>query len=267
LASAGRFESEPRQCCSRRHRTKGFIDRSLARNRAETGGFYRQDVPQLVRLRVELADSPGSLAVVAAVIAKQGGNITAIDVHRSRPETAVDEIVVEFPDDVDLNGVRAALADSGGGTLLSHQSAKRADPVVQTLRRAVELSQSSSLSPDDELAAAVAELCSSPAVWVSGGDEARTYDAGRFALERHGAVAVRSGQVPPGLQATLPDGDVWLLAVPDLDLGERDRVVFIARPLDLKFTATEIARVEALMALYDELVRLRGFDRSPVGPN
>jgi hypothetical protein len=213
-------------------------------------------MPQLVRLRVELADSPGSLATVAAVIAGQGGNITAVDVHHSKPAPAVDEIVVDFPDDADLNGVRKALAESGAATLLSHQSAKRADPMVQTLRRVVDVLRSSSSSPDEELTAAVAELCSSPAVWVSTGEKARHYEAGRFAIERHGAVALRSAEVPPELQATLPDGDVWLLAVPDLNPSGQARVVFVARPIDLEFTTTEITRIEAVTAVFDELARL-----------
>ena len=48
---------------------------------------------------------PGVIArtlFVAAVIAGQGGNITAVDVHSGHSETAVDEIVVDFPDRTDL---------------------------------------------------------------------------------------------------------------------------------------------------------------------
>jgi hypothetical protein len=212
---------------------------------------------QLVRLRVELADSPGSLATVAGVIAGLGGNITAVDVLRGRPATAVDEIVVDFPDDVELGRVRQSIADSGAATLLSHQSAKRVDPVIQLLRRAVELLQSPVSSPEEALTAAVADLCSSPAVWVSTAEEAEGYETGRFALKEHGAVTVRTTEVPPPLRDALPGGEVWLLAVPDLDLDGRTRVVFVARPLDLAFTVTEISRIEALTALHDELARLR----------
>src|SRR5579859_1221824 len=231
---------------------------------SETTYLYLLCMPQLVRLRVGLADSPGSLATVATVIARHGGNITAVDVHRSGPETAVDEIVVDFPDDADLNGVREALADSGAATLLSHQSARRADPMVQTLRRVIDLLRSPESSADNELTAAVAELCSSPAVWVSNGDQANRYEAGRFAIERHGAVALRSAEVPQELRPTLPEGEVWLLAVPDLDPGGRGRVVFVARPVDLEFTATEITRIETVTALFDELARLRAGTKADV---
>jgi hypothetical protein len=212
---------------------------------------------QLVRLRVELADSPGSLATVAGVIARHGGNITAVDVQRSLPTTAVDEIVVDFPDDVELAQLRRAIADSGAATLLSHQSARRVDPVVQLLQRAVEVLRAPALAPEEALTAAVAELCSSPAVWVSTAGDADQYETGRFALKEHGAVTIRSRDVPPPLRGALPEGEVWLLAVPDLDLDGQPRVIFVARPLDLAFTATEISRIEALTLLYDELGRLR----------
>ena len=49
----------------------------------------------------------------------------------------------------------------------------------------------------------------------------------------------------------LPDS-VWLLAVPDADLMP-EMVAFAARPADLRFTASEIARVEALLALRRQL--------------
>ena len=43
-------------------------------------------------------------------------------------------------------------------------------------------------------------------------------------------------------------GDVWLLAVPDL-VGVTTRVAFAVRPATDRFTATEVARVEALLGL------------------
>jgi hypothetical protein len=214
-------------------------------------------MPQLVRLRVELADSPGSLATVAGVIAGQGGNITAVDVHRSNTLTAVDEIMVDFPEGADLNRVGRAIADSGAATLLSHQSARRVDPIVQLLRRIVELTQSPGASPEEELTAALVELCSAPAVWISSIEEANQNETGMFALQQHAALTIRTADVPAALRDTLPAGEVWLLAVPDLNLGGQARVIFVARPIDLEFTTTEITRIEALATLYDELIRLR----------
>jgi ACT domain len=212
---------------------------------------------QLVRLRLEVADSPGSLAKVAGMIAGHGGNITSVDVQDSHPNTAVDEIVAEFPDVAELGLLRQELASSGAAILLSHQAARRMDPVVQVLRHAVELLRAPEYSPDDELTRAVAELCSSPSVLVTDGDEASRYQAGRFALERNFAITLRTSEVPAGMEATLVDEEVWLLAVPDTRTAQDRRVVFVARPIALDFTATEITRIEALMALHDELARLR----------
>ena len=214
-------------------------------------------MPQLVRLRVELADSPGSLATVAGVIAGQGGNITAVDVHHSNALTAVDEIMVDFPEGADLGRIERAIAESGAATLLSHQSARRVDPIVQLLRRAIELTQSPKSSPEEELTAALVELCSAPAVWISTIEEANQNETGMFAIQQHAALTIRTSEVPAALRETLPAGEVWLLAVPDLNLGGQARVIFVARPLDLEFTTTEITRIEALATLYDELVRLR----------
>ena len=78
-----------------------------------------------------------------------------------------------------------------------------------------------------------------------------------FAIQQHAALTVRTADVPAALRETLPAGEVWLLAVPDLNLGGQPRVIFVARPIDLEFTTTEITRIEALATLYDELVRLR----------
>jgi hypothetical protein len=218
-------------------------------------------MPQLVRLRVELADRPGSLATVAGVIAGQGGNITAVDVHRSNAQTAVDEIMVDFPEGADLNRVARAIAESGAATLLSHQSARRVDPIVQLLRRIVELAQSPVASPEEELTAALVELCVAPAVWISTVEEANENETGMFALQQHAALTIRTADVPAALRDTLPAGEVWLLAVPDLTLGGEARVIFVARPIDLEFTTTEITRIEALTTLYDELIQLRAAAR------
>ena len=207
----------------------------------------------LVRLRIALADQPGALARVAATIAEHGGNITAVDVHRSDVH-AVDDVTVEWPgEDVDLDGLRDALAGSGAGSLVSHQAARQLDPVVAALRRAVDMVASGGRS-DDELAAAVAEVCASPAVWICPAGVPTDIEAGRMAREGGGAVTVRTSSLPAEVAERLP-GDAWLLAVPDPEVVGEGRVVFVARSPHTDFTNTEIARVEALMDLQAGLAR------------
>ena len=71
-----------------------------------------------------------------------------------------------------------------------------------------------------------------------------------MALERGGPVALRSRSVPDRGHDRGPDdgrGSVWLLAVPDR-YPDAQRVALLARPLSLRFSATEVARVEVLLA-------------------
>jgi hypothetical protein len=67
------------------------------------------------------------------------------------------------------------------------------------------------------------------------------------------------------LLAETVSGVAWVLAIAGpasvSASPSRDRVVFVARPQTKPFTTTEIGRVEALIALCDQIVALRR--RSP----
>jgi hypothetical protein len=204
----------------------------------------------LVRLRIELADSPGSLAHVAAIIGEHGGNITAIDVQEGSPTSAVDEVTVEFEKEADLQRLRTHLSESGAGRVVSHQTANRVDLVVGTLQRLAELLPESADARDEGLRRGVAELCSTPVVWLASSDGAAAYTAGKLALERVGEpVLVRSDEPLPPVAGTIA-GTSWVLAVAKGEPGARQRIVFVARPEAQEFTTTEISRVEALVALH-----------------
>jgi len=207
----------------------------------------------LVRLRIELADSPGSLARVAGIIASHGGNIAAVDVQHGSTSSAVDDVTVEFPGRADLAGLRRDLAEGGVARVLSHQTARPADPVVQVLKRLAHVLAVPSHDREEELRRGIAELCASPAVWVASADEAAVYEAGRLALELRGEATLTRASVVPAVLAETIGGDGWLLAVADLRRADGRRVVFVARPLTQDFTATEVSRIEALMALYGQL--------------
>lgn len=209
----------------------------------------------LVRLRIAMADTPGALASVAAMIARFGGNIVSIDVQRAGVVSAVDDIVVDLPEHTDISKLRNELVASGSASLLSHQLAQPADPIVSLLRRATEALTDPEVDPEAELIRSVADLCQSPAVWVTQLSEAARYDAGRYALERAGAIALRSTRLPEEFTEHLPT-EAWMLAVPDPNMAASSRVVFVARHLSNEFTNTEIARIEALMAFHAQLERL-----------
>jgi hypothetical protein len=204
------------------------------------------------RLRVELPDRPGALAKVASIIASHGGNLVGIDVQEVEAESAVDELVVDVPDGVDHEALRRSLVESGAGVLLSHQAgAHQVDPVLRSLRWACAMVAAGPEGADQELARAVAEVSGTGSAWVCGLVDAGLYETGRLALARGGPVSHRTTDIPaervPG--AT---GEMWLLAVPDARLDPR-RVAFVARPPAERFTATEVARVEALLGLRRQL--------------
>lgn len=230
---------------------------------------YRRGMGNLIRLRISLADQPGALARVATIIAGHRGNITSVDVQHVDEDVAVDDLVVDFSEEPDLDDLRNDLITNGAAVVMSHQQNQTVDPLVASLRRLVGMVDTGWPDPAAALAEGVAELCSSPAVWVSDVEEARAYEAGRFALDHHAAVVLRTAELPPHLGERLP-GEVFLLAVFDPEWDSQGRVVFVGRSVTNPFTATEIARVESLAALHGRIERLlagsdgrAGADRVP----
>jgi hypothetical protein len=204
------------------------------------------------RLRIELPDRPGALAKVASVIAAHGGNLVGIDVQEVEQDSAIDELVVDVPDGVDLAALRGALIESGAGVLVSHQAgAQQVDPVLRSLRWACAMVAAGPTGADEELTRAVAEAMGTSAAWVCNTADAGEVEAGRMALARGGPVSHRTIDVPAD-RAPAVKGEAWLLAVPDARL-EPHRVAFVVRPVDDRFTATEVARVEALLGLRRQL--------------
>lgn len=209
----------------------------------------------LIRLRISLADRAGALAQAATIIGIYGGNIVSIDVHRTGGDAAVDDLVVDFAGDPHLAELRDDLAMNAATTLMSHQSTDAADPVVASMDRVAAILEGGFGTSADALAEGVADLCSSSVAWVSSRDEAIRYDAGQAAIEGNCAVARRTTTLPEHLAGRLP-GEVCLLAVPDPDARTGGRVVFVARPVTMDFTTSEITRIEALTALYNQIERL-----------
>jgi len=219
----------------------------------------------VVRLRLEIADVPGALARAAAIIADHGGNITALDVqHANETSAAIDEVTIELGELTDLARLRRDLSESGVVKVVALQSANPEDLVVRVLRRLALTLAAPSTDSDMDLRRAVAELCSTPAVWVCGPVEAVDYEAGRQALASRGeAVLMQTSERMPAHAATV-SGQAWLLAIAEtgpVDSQRQRRVVFVARPLSQNFTTTEISRVQSLMALFDEIEYLRAARR------
>jgi hypothetical protein len=211
-------------------------------------------VGHFIRLRISLADRAGALAQAATIVGLHGGNIRSIDVHRTDDESAVDDLVVDFSKEPDMEDLGHDLATNAATALLSHQASHATDPVVASMQRVMNLLGGGLGDPDEALADAVADLCSAPVAWVSTVAQANRHDAGRVALEGNRAVALPATTLPEHLAERLP-GEVRLLAVPDSGHPAGGRVVFVARSATSEFTATEIARIEALITLDGEIER------------
>jgi hypothetical protein len=204
-----------------------------------------------------LADRAGALAQAATVIGMYGGNIISIDVHRTDSDAAVDDLVVEFTGEPDLQDLRDDLAIDASATLVAHEPAHPLDPVVAALGQVVKLVEADLGQRAAALASGIGELCFCPVVWVSGTEEASRYELGRLAVERNTAIVSRTNELPQHMTEIL-SGEVCLLAIPDLQRQGAGRVVFAARPATNAFTATEISRIEALVAVDNHVERLVG---------
>ena len=204
----------------------------------------------VVRLRIELADTPGSLAEVAAFLGAYDGNIVGIDVLPGEEGKVVDEITIELPDAVDLGELRRILPIRCDARVLSYLLASPVDPLSRVLRRLAE-AMDATADPELQLRRAVAELCSTPAVWLMSPVDASAYEAGRAALRQPGAaVVLRTKEKLPALGETIR-GEAALLAI---TTGEALPVLLVGRSVEQGFTPTEASRVEALAALFAKLM-------------
>ncbi len=197
------------------------------------------------RLRVELPDLPGALAKVATVISELDGDLVSVDIHELDGHRAVDELVVEVLTELDGRVLAAALLEAGAGALLScAPAAARREPVLDALGWAREIAE----TPDGgTLGRVLASACHSSKVWVAPIDDAREVPVGRLALARGAPLVQRSHDLPAPLGGR-PASPMWLLAVPDGQPHTRS-IAFLARPGSLRFTASEVARIDALMGL------------------
>ena len=202
------------------------------------------------RLRVELPDLPGALAKVASVISEHDGDVVSIDIHELDGQQAVDELVVEVLTELDGRVLGAALEKAGAGILLScSPTSPRPEPVLDALGWARALAAD---GDPETLAHILASACHSAKVWVAPIDDAREVPAGRLALARGVPLVQRTHDLPAPLAGRAASA-TWLLAVPDGQPNTRC-LAFLARPGSLRFTASEVARVDALMSLYRTLI-------------
>jgi len=197
------------------------------------------------RLRIELPDRPGALAGVTSEIAESNANILSIDVHEVDGNTAIDEIVVEVTDDWAPGALAAAMALGGVGNLLSSRLVVASDdPVTAALEAVVAMVSGNPGSVDAECCSALLSLALGSSARLLDVEAAVLDSTGHLALDRRGPIVSR-----------VEDGDdvSWVLAAPD-DPTDPHTVALVTRPLDMRFSATEVSRVEALLRIRRSLL-------------
>ncbi|HZM38333.1 MAG TPA: hypothetical protein VFB94_04420 [Acidimicrobiales bacterium] len=187
-------------------------------------------------LWVELADTPGNLAAVAAGMAACGANILHLDVHAGGEATVVDRLVVQVADE--RSHELAEAAARCGATLLDLDDADP-DVLVDDVVRALDAAH----------------------LLVAGaGPEARSEAIRRLIPAdevRVETVTLKAGSagspVVDALDRTDPSGfgAPWLVVVPYDHDGVQE--VAVLRRWGRRFTATEAARCRALLRLAAQL--------------
>lgn len=205
----------------------------------------------LLKVRVEIVDAPGALAALTASIAALGVDVVAIDVLELDGRTVVDELVLRLPAGVGASDVKNALRSAGAVNVLSSADAR---PVVDATVRAFDLACQILVSPADARVAADAlARCAS----ADTGALVDIDEVGRFALASHalaaGAPAVGRATVGAAPFA-VPGG--WILWVAP-QVPEPTRLAVVGRRLNVRFSATEAARLRAFATLLEVAQRVQ----------
>lgn len=189
-------------------------------------------------MRVELPDEPYTLGRLATALGSLGANIIDIDVHELDGANVVDEIVITGPASLSPDAVRRALIDAGARSVVSVPMANRhMDALARVLTSLVNFVREP--RSDESLLSAITSIVSVEAAdIVSIGDLQQVDPGGR--------------QLSCGTPAARTLDGSWVLAVPRCDGVAPPRDALVVRRA-LRFSATEIARLRALLLLHSHL--------------
>lgn len=189
-------------------------------------------------MRVELPDEPNTLGRIASAIGALGANIVHIDVHELDGTDVVDEIVITGPPALTPAEVRAALMGAGARSVVSVPLAYRQmDALVRSLTALLSFVHDAS---DDALLAVISDVVPVETAAIERIDDLGDVDPGGRQL-RWGTPAARCVDRS------------WLLAVPRVDRTPTPYDALVVRR-SVRFSATEVARLRALLLLHAHLV-------------
>ena len=188
-------------------------------------------------MRIELPDEPNTLGRIATALGGLGANILHIDVHELDGADVIDEIVITGPSSLSPADVRTALLDAGARTVVSVPIVHRQmDALVRALTSLVTFVRDSS---DRSLLDVIPSIVPIEAAAIERIDDLDEIDPGGRQL-RWGTPTARSV------------GTSWVLAVPRVDRTPTPYDALVVRRT-LRFSATEVARLRALLLLHSHL--------------
>lgn len=200
----------------------------------------------MLRVRVEVADIPGTLAGITTALATLEVDVATLDVLEVDGRSVVDEMLLRLPRTVTAQDVRDVLRLAGADVLSSAPATSSTDPAVAAfdLARAVLGAAGDADAPGRALA---------QVSYADVGAMVEIGEAMRFPLARR---ALEQGV--PATGAAGPDasplavGAGWVLWVAP-QLPEPSRMAVVGRRLKVRFAATEAARLRALATLLEQL--------------
>lgn len=205
------------------------------------------------RLRVQVPERVGSLARLTAVLADHGASIRSVDIHQVDGDTAIDEIIVEGPEEWEPVALVGDIAATGATLISILEVDQPRDAPAGGLQWVAAVAAAGMAALDEHLAFGLAELVAAPTAWLASPEEGAGTEGVTLALERGAPVVVRTaGFVGPGG----PVSDGWLLVAAD-DPLEPQAFAFAWRPRSMRFAACDVARVEALLAFRRTLTNTR----------
>jgi hypothetical protein len=207
-------------------------------------------VMSFTELRIELPDHPGALAAVARELARLEMNVVEIAIHEVDGARAVDEIIVSSRHDVAPALLITALAAAGAELLSARSCQVRQDPVVGSMTW---LTQSLERPHDQRtLARGIQVVTGIDAVQIVPVAIAADCDVCTAAIRRGRPVVQRVAELPAFAEGAAA-GPRWLLAAPDG--AEPEWVVIASRTFSMRFTATEVRRLSAILDCRRHMLR------------
>lgn len=185
----------------------------------------------VVRIRLSLADRAGALGQAATVIGLHGGNILSVDVHSTDEESAVDDLVVEFPSEPSPGELGTDLSTTAAATIIRMEAAQSVDVVTAVL---------------------AALLPGAKTGTRTGTDPVEAREARPELIDGLAAVCPSTewslvAQAPEHVASSEGEACQLQLVVPIPGLG---KALVGRRPAAMDFTSTEMARINAVVRLW-----------------